>query len=378
MDEKQVTVLTGMRRTGKTTLVRHLLSVVQSENQLFLDLQNISNQELFLEKNYDNIVVQLRQRGLDFQKRVYLGIDEIQLLPQIVGVIKYLYDHHDIKFIITGSSSYYLKNLFSESLSGRKQIFELFPLDFGEFLIFKQIAWRDSDFLDGRFNKHEYERLHEYYEEFVEYGGFPEVVLTNSSENKKNILADIISSYVNIDVKTLSDFRESSNIYKLIKMLATRVGTKLDYAKLSRLVGMSRAAVSNYVELFEKTYLLARLSVHTKNVDKEIVKAKKLYFVDSGLVGILADVNSGTKFENAAFSQLRHCGELRYYGLKNGREIDFILNNKIALEAKETPTETDLSELKSLSETAGLKKCRLIGRHQSPKFDDYIWGGAVV
>ncbi|MBI5254666.1 DUF4143 domain-containing protein [Candidatus Falkowbacteria bacterium] len=133
----------------------------------------------------------------------------------------------------------------------------------------------------------------------------------------------------------------------------------------------------NYIELFEKTYLLARLPVHTKNPDREIVKAAKLYFSDSGLVGILADVNSGAKFENAVFSQLRHFGELRYFSLKTGREIDYILNSGAALEAKETPTETDISELKRLSETAGVKNFHIIGRHPSPKFDNYIWGGDI-
>lgn len=377
MPLKQVTVLTGMRRTGKTTLVNHLLSEIEGSNKLFVDLQNISNQELFLEKNFDNIIVQLRQRGLNFDERVYLAIDEIQLLPQIAGVIKYLYDHYNIKFIVTGSSSYYLKNLFSESLAGRKQIFELFPLDFVEFLVFKQMAWHGCDWLAGGFDSHEYDLLHEYYEEFIEYGGFPEVVLLDSVEKKKNALTDIISSYINIDIKTLSDFRRSSNIYKLVKMLAGRVGTKLDYAKISRLAGMSRATVINYIELFEKTYLLVRLPVHTKSADKEIVKAQKLYFADSGLVGVLADVSGGTKFENAVFSQLRHCGELRYFSLKNGKEIDFVLNSELALEVKETPSETDLSELNRLSNSAGLKDMRLIGRHPSHNFQNYIWGGQI-
>ncbi len=377
LNAKQVTVLTGMRRTGKTTLIKHLLSQIDSSNKIFIDLQTISNRELFSEKNYDNIIIQLRERGLSVDEKIYLAIDEIQLLPEITSVIKYLYDHYNIKFLVTGSSSYYLKNLFSESLAGRKQIFELYPLDFGEFLTFKQVPYKSADFIESKFNPHEYERLHEYYEEFIEYGGFPEVVLLNSIEQKTAMLSDIISSYIDIDIKTLSDFRRVSNIYKLIKMLAGRVGAKLDYMKLSRLTGISRTTVINYVELFEKTYLLARLPVHTKNPDREIVKASKLYFSDSGLVGVLADVNSGAKFENAIFSQLRHFGSLRYFSLKTGREIDYILDKKFALETKETPTETDMTELKHLSNTAGIPNFHIIGRHPSPKFHNYIWGGDI-
>lgn len=381
LSRRQVTVLTGLRRSGKTTLIKHLLPEIKSSNKLYLDLQNLSHREIFAEPNYDNILLQLRERGLKTTSRAYLAIDEIQLLPEITGIIKYLYDNYPIKFIVTGSSSYYLKNLFSESLSGRKTIFELFPLDFGEFLTFKKVPFLPiagpHKLLKQKFNPLKYHRLGAYYEEYVAYGGFPEVVLAASVGDKKRLLEDIISSYINIDIKILADFRQSAEIYKLIKMLAGRVGTKLDYSKLSRLTGLSRTTVINYAELFEKTYLIARLAVHTKNPDREIVKATKLYFSDPGLVGILADVASGTKFENAVFCQLRQLGKISYYALKTGHEIDFVVDKKLALEAKETPTSTDLSTLAALAKSAGLKTSHLIGRYSSPKFNNYLWGGDI-
>lgn len=377
LKNRQITVITGMRRSGKTTLVKHLLSEIDSENKIYIDLQRLDNRELFSQKNYDNIVLELGRRGLDSQKKVYVALDEIQLIPESAGALKYLYDHRDIKFIVTGSSSYYLKNLFTESLAGRKKIFELFPLDFGEFLVFKNVAFKEESFFDSEFSGAEYERLRAYYEEYIEFGGFPEVVLTEIEADKKDILSDIISSYVNIDIKSLADFRKDKNIYNLIKMLAGRAGARLDYAKLSRLVGVSRHTVSNYVDFFEKTYLIARASVFTKNPDREIVKAQKIYFSDNGILNILADLNGGAKFENAVFCQLRHKGDIRYYSTKSGREIDFVLSGSAALEVKETPTEKDLKELSALAGKAGLKKWRLIGRYSSPKFSNYIWGGMI-
>src|SRR3989344_5978992 len=125
---KQITVITGMRRTGKTTLVKQLLREIPSQNKLYIDLERLDNRELFSQKNYDNILKELAARGVSTGSKIYLAIDEIQLLPEIASVLKYLYDYYDIKFLVTGSSSYYLKNLFSESLSGRNKIFELFPL----------------------------------------------------------------------------------------------------------------------------------------------------------------------------------------------------------------------------------------------------------
>ena len=203
------------------------------------------------------------------------------------------------------------------------------------------------------------------------------MVLIASAAEKRDLLNDIVSSYINIDIKSLADFRDSANIYNLIKMLAARVGTKIDYSKLSRLAGISRTTVLNYVELFEQTYLISRVPVHSKSPDREIVKAKKLYFADTGLLSVLADIDSGARFENAVFSQLRHHGNVAYFSLKTGREIDFILNGKVALECKETPTDFDKKDLVGLANKAGVERHYLIGRLRSPFFADYIWGGGI-
>lgn len=374
---RSITVLTGLRRTGKTTLIKHLLAEVKSANKAYFDLQQLNNQELFSQKNFDDIVSQLERQGLSRRTRIYLALDEIQLLPGVAGVIKYLYDHYNIKFLVTGSSSYYLKNLFTESLAGRKKIFELFPLDFGEFLVFKKIVAPAADFLTASFVASEYGRLRGLYEEYMDFGGFPEVVLAPDDAAKTDLLRDLISSYINIDIKALSDFRDGRNLYNLVKMLALRTGTKLDYSKLARLGGLSRSSVLNYLELLEKTYLIHRVPVYTNHPDREIVKAQKIYFADPGLLTVLGDIPRGQKFENAVFSQLARQGELRYYSLKNGREIDFVYNGQIALEVKESPTVSDLKILAALAALAGLKKYRLIGRQPVPNFSDYIWAGAI-
>lgn len=376
---RQVIVITGMRRTGKTTLLKQILADIPSGNTHYFDLEKISDREFFDRKNYDIILLDLERRGIDREKKIYLAIDEIQFLPNITSIIKYLYDHYDIKFFVTGSSSYYLKNLFTQSLAGRKVLFDLYPLDFGEFLTFKQVSYantKDSPFRD-QFSEDEYEMLRFYYEEFINFGGFPEVVLTRKQEAKRDLLNDIINSYINIDITSLADFRKDKEIYQLIKMLAFRAATRIDYNKLASLVGLSRHTVEEYVDFFEKTYLIARVPVFTHNTDREIVKSRKLYFCDNGLMGILTEQSSGVKFENAFFHQIRHFGEVRYYALKDGSEIDFVLNKKIALEAKESPTQSDQKDVARLSTIAGIKKYHLVGRHTTPKFSNFIWGGHI-
>src|SRR3989338_3161618 len=137
MDQPETIVITGMRRTGKTTLLRFMYEKVGQNNKLFLDLENTLNRKYFEEEDYERIKFNLEVLGLNFQNKAFLFLDEIQFIKNLPSIVKYLADHYSVKFFLTGSSSFYLKNLFSESLSGRKYIFELFPLNLNDFLRLK-------------------------------------------------------------------------------------------------------------------------------------------------------------------------------------------------------------------------------------------------
>ena len=139
IDKKTIVVVTGMRRVGKTTLYRKIYDEIKSKNKVFLDIENPIIQKIFQEEKYDNIILNLKQYNLSFDEKAYLFLDEIQALPELAKSVKYLFDHYNVQFFLTGSSSFYIKNLFSESLAGRKVILELFPLDFDEYLLFNGI-----------------------------------------------------------------------------------------------------------------------------------------------------------------------------------------------------------------------------------------------
>ena len=203
-------------------------------------------------------------------------------------------------------------------------------------------------------------------------------MLAKSEAEKRDILADIMASYVNIDIRSLADFSDERNLYSLAKLLATRAGNRIEYSNLSRLTGLSRQTVTNYIQFFEKTYFIKTIGVYTRSVDREIVKSRKLYFCDTGLANTLAELSSGAQFENTLFNQLAKIGQVQYYALKTGQEIDFIFNENLAIEAKETPTEADLSYLTRMASTAQIPNLKLVGRYQSPKFTNYIWAGSIV
>lgn len=229
--------------------------------------------------------------------------------------------------------------------------------------------------MSRKFISSEFERLKNFYDEFIRYGGFPEVVLTRKVDDKKDIVNDILSSYINIDIKNLSDIRDQKHLHNLMKMLASRAGTRLDYSKLSSLTGISRPSVYNYLDLLENTYVITRVPVLSKNPDREIVKAPKIFINDNGLLNQLAEVSSGVQFENAVFNQLKFYGKLHYYSLKTGKEIDFILKGKTAIEVKETATAQDLSRVKNLAKNIDISDALVVGRLPSPGFKDFVWGG---
>ena len=379
--DRRVIVLTGMRRTGKTTALRWLLGQVASENKIYLDLERLDQRAVFQESNYDLVLDYLRNRGMNSDQPMTVALDEIQYVPNLPSVVKYLRDSYDIKFLLTGSSSFYLKNYFSESLSGRKVIFEMFPLTFGEFLEFRGAPHRQrSTFAEMRFDPHEYERLKGFYEEYLVYGGLPDVVLEARPNARRELLHDIFSSYVNVDVRALADFQKIGELQQLMRVLALRVGNKLDITKLASTVGISRPTVMQYLDFLEMTYVIHRIPAYAGG-DKASALARKLYFCDNGIAGILAQLSEGALFENAIHNQLRAFGELCYLAKGNEHEIDFIVKREAsqtaALEVKYHPILSDHQKLNRLAGKYGLSESWLVGKYPSPGFQDFVWGGLI-
>jgi len=363
---REIIVLTGMRRVGKTTLLKMLYDMIKSENKVFLDLENLINRKIFDEVDFNNIWNNLSSLGISKNEKAYVFLDEIQTFPQIVSIVKYLYDHYDVKFFLTGSSSYYLKNLFPESLAGRKFLFELYPLDFEEFLIFKEVPVKFHNFFNekeqGR-NYIAYEKRKKYYDEFLVYGGFPQVVLAENEEKKKIYLNDIFTSYFEKDVKILADFKQINAFHDLILLLFQRVGSKLDISKLASALNLSRHTVYSYLSFLEQTYFISLITPYSKSVDREISGTRKVYACDTGFVNLFAKVDEGNLLENAAYNCLRHFGKINYYQKRTGAEIDFILPElNTAIEVKTKADQRDINKLKTLTERLGYEESYVVSK----------------
>lgn len=363
LETPEAVVVTGMRRTGKTTLLQSLYRKIPSENKLLLDLENPLNQKYFEEEDYEKVRASLAVLGLGLGERAYLFLDEIQLSKSLPSIVKYLSDHYPIKFFLTGSSSFYLKNLFSESLAGRKVLFELFPLTFREFLVLKgerivppAFPEAPSGAVSALLSRH--------YDEYMRFGGFPGVVAKGSAPEKQRALEEIFTSYYQQEVVQLGDFRRTSLVRDCMLLLLSRVGSKVDIQKIASELGVSRPTVYEYIAFLEGTYFITLLKPFSRSRDVSIRGAGKVYAIDSGLLGAIARVSDGILFEQAVFQALRRRGELRFYR-RGAMEIDFIVNHEAAFEAKLRATEKDLRRLHRVADGLGLKTSQIAAREQS-------------
>ncbi len=379
LPEKTATVLTGMRRVGKSTALRWLLEQVEHDNKLYLDLERVENRYIFEQRTYRDVQIDLEIAGIDFTRPAVIALDEIQLVREITSIIKYFHDTYPVKFLVTGSSSFYLRNHFSESLAGRKQIFDMTPLDFQEFLWFKGV----DDGPLGKFAFQNYQqgiylKYKEFYEEYLRFGAFPEIALTNTEKGKIAYLKDIVNAYIELDIRLLADFEVSGTLYRLIRLLASQVGSPLDVSKISSILGLDRRKVSAYLDLLEQTFFLYSVTPFTKSMARELSQRRKVYLADTGILQHLAQVSSGQVFENAVFLQLQRLGQVNYYQRKSGQEIDFVFRQNTAVEAKETPHPGDWKVLNNRAATLELPGRLLAGRTApADGFQNFMWAGMI-
>ena len=368
LDHKNALIVTGMRQVGKTTLLKQLFETIEGP-KLWFDFDNPLDTMLFENPDYGNIFSRLQKQSQAGERRITVFVDEIQNFPEITKIIKYHIDHYSVKFIVTGSSGFYLKNLFPESLSGRKFLFILPPLTFQEFLYFNDIPVipneninSDLNFAAGK-SLYDFTKYEPWYNIYLEYGGFPEVVTTSDEATKNLVLKNIFSSFFEKDLKILADFRDVRELRDLILLLVPRTGNILDITKLAGELGTHRVKIYNYLEFLQAVFFIKLVPKYSASIDRSVAGGKKVYFSDSGLLNIIGKVNEGQLFENTIANQLSNYGELSYYNHRNTAEIDFILNKEVALEVKLRGSSPDILKLDKLAAGIGLKNHWLISKN---------------
>ncbi len=365
----KVIVITGMRRVGKTTLILKLYEEMTQCRKLYLDLENPLYQIYFNEIDYEKIKFNLENLAKGRDERFVVFLDEIQNVKNLPSIVKYLSDHFQIKFILTGSASFYLKNLFSESLAGRKQIMELYPLDFEEFLNYKAPHLKKPD-IKEKISQSTFETFQKYIFEYQLYGGFPSVVTKSLSEEKEAELDDIFTSYYQKEIRLLSDFRKMEKVRETIFLLASKTSSKIDYTKIAIELGITRMTLEEYISFFEGTYFLKRIRRFSKDFDVILRGAPKVYLCDNGLLNKINRVSEGILLENMIFNLLqKKSEEVYYYQSKAGAEIDFIVKKNsqyLVIEVKQQAHQGDVNKTKRIAQKLGIKEYFVVSNKYAP------------
>ena len=366
LNHKNALLITGMRQVGKTTLMRQVYEEVK-EPKLWFDFDNPLDQKIFEDEDYKVIYKRLIDMGKKVGK-LSVFIDEIQNFPEVTRVIKYLIDHYSVKFYLTGSSNYYLKNLFPESLSGRKFLYELPPLSFQEYLYFRDLVSLkeiQNVTIQDAVNKNSvftHKAFIAEYDDFVTYGGFPEVVTTEGRNMKIMVLKNIFASFFEKDIKILSDYTDIRELRDTILLLVPRIGSMLDVTRLSSELSIDRVKIYRFLEFLQGTFFIRLLPRFSNSIDRAVAGGKKVYFTDTGLLNVIGKVSEAQLFENSIVNQLSGYNKVSFYNKRNTAEIDVILDKQIAFEVKLTGTEQDLLKLSALSSELGISQTYVISK----------------
>jgi len=348
LSEKEALIILGARQVGKTSLMLRIKSKIEKEFPCFyFDLEKPQDLER-VEPGCEEFLQYLEIKGADKKKKNVIFIDEIHYLSRPAKFIKLMVDHYSsrIKLVVSGSSSLEIKRKFKESMVGRKFIFHLYPLNFYEFLVFKERddlaellpenLFQDFPREDKtRFFTEEYKR---YFLEFLIFGGYPRIALSKDLELKRKVLEEITTSYILKDVRSLFQIEDIAKFNRLVKLLAINSGNLLNLNSLSSAAGLSRHLTSQYITVLENTYLVEILPPYFTNKKKEVIKAHRVYFADNGLRNYLTGNLSfteerqdiGALLESAVFSGLKKKGrrtKLYFWRTQNKAEVDFILED---------------------------------------------------
>ncbi len=375
MGGKHAVIIYGARQVGKSSTLLYLQQHYLKENCFYLDLE-ISQLLGLCNQGAEAVYQYLLQKGADEKKKVYLIIDEIQYMENPTSFIKILHDHYpNIKLIASGSSTLEIKKKFKQSLVGRYLSFELYPLSFEEFLQFKEKKYHLNKENTQLINN----ELIELAEEYIRFGGYPEIVLEPNEEKKELYLSQIINTYLRKDIRDIGNIRDISSFNKLLEVLSSQSGQLLNALELANTLQIDKKTVNEYLYLLENTFMIKRIRPFHRNLKSELTKNPKVFLLDTGLMHLLwfkefPKTILGSVFETFVFIELMKVHKQIYFWRTiHKQEIDFILSEKelYAVEAKYQFKEEDTSSLKYFREKYNAKTT-IVGL-KGIKKGKYIW-----
>jgi len=344
---KFIPILLGARQVGKTTILKKLFPEAK---YLSVDLESVYSA---LEK-YDIVAY---EDAIGKENNIVV-IDEIHKLKDPGRAAKIIYDEmSQYKLIITGSSSFRIKNKTSESLAGRKIDYKIYPLTLSEILVQRGIEKNLSfGFLDKLVSGQKLNTVYKSYDSnalldnLMRYGTYPATL--NSLENDQYLI-NLVDSVIFKDLMDMSVLENKTSALALLKLLSYQIGSLVNYAELASKLSIKAETVKRYIELFEQSFIVFTLKPFSQRKRDEITKMPKVYFYDLGLRNAIINNftpikgrgDAGAMFENFVISEIlkeNYYGkfgyELNYWRTKFGSEVDLVMSRNgkenIAVEIK--------------------------------------------
>ncbi len=352
MNRREILAIRGPRQSGKTTLMRimkeHLLERgVPEKNIVFLSCDDFDAAEPFGKDPKAYVKAYAPTKG-----KYYFFLDEYQYVQEGGRRLKVLYDSFpNVKFVISGSSSLELKDKTAQYLVGRIFYFTLYPFSFGEFVsardemlgkVYEEKNRAIIDFIiknKGFHVKNDVflKQISKLFEEYVVFGGYPEVVKASDAETKRIILKNIYDTYINRDVVELLKITDTVKFRTIVALLASQQGGLLNFESLASDSKSYYREVRRLLSVLEETYVLNLLPPYHKSLSSELKKNPKAYFLDLGLRNyVIKNFNAlpfredrGRLAEGFVLTELSNLlqdkTEIRYWRTLAKAEVDFLV-----------------------------------------------------
>lgn len=308
----QITIISGIRRSGKSTLLAQFSKKFPDFYYINFDDERLAD---FTLENFQQLMLSLQK--LYPAKVIFL--DEIQ---NVAGWERFVRRIHDegYKVFITGSNAKLLSSELATHLTGRYVKIELYPFSFNEFLRFKGLS-------SFRMTSAHKAKILKYFEEYVKQGGFPEFWKYGDGEFFKRVYEDILYK----DLLVRFKIKEVKSFKQLAAYLFSNLTKKISYRSLQIALGFkSSTSVKNYIEFMQESFLIFELYKYDYSLKKQFVSDKKIYTIDNGLrnaVSFYFSEDLGRLLENLVFIELKRRAKEIYY-FKGKRECDFLVKEK--------------------------------------------------
>ncbi len=313
-ERRQVELITGCRRAGKTTFLKQLIRILLDngtppETILFLALDHPRLSPLRISEHlttFRKLFSHARERKLT------LFLDEVQDSPDWEAEIKSLYDLEDLKILCTGSTSF-LINAKGSKLTGRQISTTIYPLSFSEYLLFT------GQEKMPRAESYRYEKCAE---DYLTMGGYPEYVLNRDELYLSNLIDYVIAR----DIAGSFRIQKTTVLKDLFRLISSSVGSRISFNRLSKILGVSLDTIKEYLSYFEAAYLMKGIEKWSASYNERIYSQKKYYLFDTGLKTLFTGKgDTGAKAENAVLAALLRHGLTPSYWVESGSEVDFIV-----------------------------------------------------